>query len=115
MGEYIEGEKTLKDLFVSDFWPLVVEKIQNCELLTESTKATNPDELVRLEYNLKRGDRVKVYREFIWAFNKNWIEVNITELAYFLAKNTNLTTSPDIQTRSETIRRLYNNYNKKFT
>ena len=37
MGKYIEGEKTLKDLFVSDFWPLVVEKIRNCELLTEST------------------------------------------------------------------------------
>ena len=115
MGNLIEGEKTLKDLFVSNFWPKIVEKIENCELLSESTKATNPNELVRLEYIFKRGERMKVYREFIWAFNKKWMVVSVTELAEYLAKNTNLTTSPDIQTRSETIRRLYNNYNKKFT
>ena len=43
--------KTLKGLFVPDFWPEVKEIIKACELMTEASKAVDPDDMVDIEFD----------------------------------------------------------------
>lgn len=115
MKKKSERAQTLLGLFLPHFWPKVKEAIMVCELVSEATKSINPEEIVRLDFDFKRGDRVKVYREFVHAITKGWMAVNVTVLSDYLAENSNLSTNSDSNIRRETIRRLIGNYKEKYT
>lgn len=48
--------KTLKGLFVPDFWPEVKEKIKACEFMTEASKAVDPDDMVDIEFDFEKSN-----------------------------------------------------------
>ena len=56
---------TLLGLFAANFRVKAVEMIRECKMVSNVTKKTSPLQLLEIVFVLKRGDKVKVYREMI--------------------------------------------------
>ena len=106
--------KTLKGLFVPDFWEDVKEIIGKCKLMTRASKAVDLDDLTDIEFVFERGDKMVVYREFIQAFKKGWVVVRLSVVIQYLAEHTNLANNSDLPTRINTIRQGFKRHRLVF-
>lgn len=110
-----KGAKTLLGLFLPEFWPDVRKNIEECKLMSEATKAVNPDYLVDIEFVFERGDRMVVYREFVHALNKKMFRYKLSVVITYLAEHSNLAESEHLQTRINTIRQGFKRHKKNFS
>ena len=110
-----ERVKALKGLFVPDSWPKVKEIIGMCELMTAASKAVDPDDLVSIEFDFERGDKMAVYREFIHAANKGWINVRLCVVIYYLAEFSNLADSESLENRINAIQQGFKRYKSNYS
>lgn len=110
-----ERVKALKGLFVPDFWPDVKEIIVKCKLMTEKSKAVDPDDLINIEFDFERGEKMVVYREFIHAINKGWIKVRLCVVIFYLAEYSNLADSDSRENRINTIQQGFKRYKSNYS
>lgn len=97
-------EKSLLGLFYPAHRRDVKDMIQECPYIKESLKAMCPEEIVKIEFDLVRGDKQRIYREIAFMIKKEWLMINVKDLARYLAENSNLADSENFETRTETIR-----------
>lgn len=107
--------KTLKGLFVPDFWPEVKEIIKACELMTEASKAVDPDDMVDIEFDFEKSNKMVVYREFIHAVNKGWVKVRLCVVIFYLAKYSNLADSDSLENRINAIHQGFKRYKSNYS
>ena len=111
----IERTKALSSLFYPKFWKELKALLQACEMISDSTKALDFEEIVDIEFVFANGNKQKVYCELIHAIKNGWVRVNQKQLAIYLAEYTNLACSPDLGTRINTIHNFLSRYKKYFT
>ena len=111
----IERTKALSCLFYPKFWKELKALIQACEMISDSTKALELEEIVDIEFIFAHGMRRKVYCELIHAIKNGWLRVEQKVLAIYLAEHTNLASSPCLETRINTIIHFLSSYKKYFT
>ncbi len=97
-------EKSLLGLFYPAYRRNIKEIINECPYLKDSVKGMCPEEIVEIEFDLARGDKLRVYREIAFMIKKGWLMVSVKELARYLAEHSNLADSENYETRTETIR-----------
>ena len=73
----IERSETLQGLFWPKYYKEIKRLISECEIISESIKTTTFEDIVNLEFDFKRGDKVTIYREFIHAIKKELAEAGI--------------------------------------
>ena len=81
--------------------------------LADSSQADNLDSSTYIEFRNKRGDKVKIYRNLVRAYDRGWFKLSMIALARYLATHTNLAANSDIEQRTDTIYhflKLYKNY-----
>lgn len=107
--------KTLLGLFLPEFWPEVRKIIEACKLMSEASKAINIDYLVDIEFVFERGEKMTIYREFIRAFKKGWMRVEMKVVIMYLAEHSNLASSDTLEKRINAIRQGFKRYRKNFS
>ena len=110
-----ERANTLSSLFYPKFWKDIKELIQECEMISDSTKALDFEEIVDIEFVFANGNKQKVYCELIHAIKNGWVRVNQKQLAVHLAKHSNLANSPLLETRINTILHFLSRYKIYYT
>ena len=110
-----ERANTLSSLFYPKYWRELKALLQACEMISDSTKALDIEEIVDIEFVFVNGRKQKVYCELIHAIKNGWVRVNQKQLAIYLAEYTNLACSPDLGTRINTIHNFLSRYKKYFT
>ena len=108
-----ERANTLSSLFYPKFWKELKALLQACEMISDSTKALDFEEIVDIEFVFANGNKQKVYCELIHAIKNGWVRVNQKQLAIYLAEHSNLAGNADVTTRIDTIYRMLKHYKKK--
>ena len=101
---------TLKGLFWPKYYRDIKRIISECEIISESIKTTIFEDITDLKFDFKRGDKVTIYREFIYAINKGWLRVEQRVVIRYLAEHSNLTDSDTLKRRVNTIRQGFKRY-----
>ncbi len=83
--------------------------------MVEPNQTNDLDKVIYIEFRNKRGDKVKIYRDLVRAFDRGWFKLSMIELARYLAKHTNLATNPDVEQRTDTIYHFLKKYKNTFT
>ncbi len=111
----IKRSKTLKGLFWPKYHRDVMRIISQCEIVFESIKNANFEDIVNLDFNLKKGDKMTIYREFIRAIKNGWVRVEQRTVIRYLAENSNLASSDTLDKRINAIRQGFKRYKKHFS
>ena len=110
-----ERANTLSSLFYPKFWKELKALLQACEMISDSTKALDFEEIVDIEFVFANGNKQKVYCELIHAVKNGWVRVDQRQLAIYLAEYTNLADNPNLLTRINTIAHFLSQYKRNFT
>ena len=103
-----ERSETLQGLF----WPKYYKEIKL--LISESIKTTTFEDIVNLEFDFKRGDKVTIYREFIHAIKKGWVRVEQRVVVRYLAEQSNLADGDTLNRRINAIRQGFKRYKNNY-
>ena len=106
--------ETLQGLFWPKYYKEIKLLISECEIISESIKTTIFEDIVNLEFDFKRGDKVTIYREFIHAIKKGWVRVEQRVVIRYLAEHSNLTDSDTLKRRVNTIRQGFKRYKNNY-
>ena len=109
-----ERSETLQGLFWPKYYKEIKRLISECEIISESIKTTTFENIVNLEFDFKRGDKVTIYREFIHAIKKGWVRVEQRAVIRYLAEHSNLTDSDTLKRRVNTIRQGFKRYKNNY-
>jgi len=110
-----ERVETLQGLFWPRFWAKIEEMMSKSDIISETTKSVGFKDINHIHFVFKRGDKMKIYREFIHAFENEWVRVEPYVVVRYLAEYTNMTNCDDMQTRINTIRQGFKRYRKHYT
>jgi len=71
--------------------------IRECKMVSNVTKKTSSLQLLEIGFVLKKGDKVKVYRELVRIIANGSLAVSKRELARYFAKRTNFADNLEIK------------------
>ena len=72
------------------------------------------EDIVNLEFDFKRGDKVTIYREFIHAIKKGWVRVEQRVVVRYLAEQSNLADGDTLNRRINAIRQGFKRYKNNY-
>lgn len=107
--------KTLMGLFWPKYHRDMMKIISQCEILCESIKNKKFEDIIDLEFVFERGDKMTIYREFIRAFKKGWMRVEMKVVIMYLAEHSNLTSGDTQKKRINAIRQGFKRYKKNYS
>ena len=106
--------ETFKGLFWPKYYKEIKRFISECEIISESIKTANFEDIVDLKFNFKRGDKVTIYREFIHAIKKGWVRVEQRVVVRYLAEQSNLADGDTLDRRINAIRQGFKRYKNNY-
>ena len=109
-----ERSETLQGLFWPKYYKEIQRIISECEIISESIKTTIFEDIVNLEFDFKRGDKVTIYREFIHAIKNDWIRVEQRVVIRYLAEHSNLASGDTLIKRINAIRQGFKRYKSNY-
>jgi hypothetical protein len=104
MRQDIKREKSLLGLFYPAYRRNIKEMIKECPYMKDYLKVMCPEEIVEIEFDLVRGDKLRVYREISYMIKNGWLMISVKGLSRYLAEHSNLADNENYKTRAETIR-----------
>ena len=107
--------ETFKGLFWPKYYNEIKLIISECEIISESIKATIFEDITNLEFDFKRGDKVAIYREFIKAIKKGWLRVEQSVVIRYLAEQSNLADGDTLNRRINAIRQGFKRYKNTYS
>ena len=107
--------ETFKGLFWPKYYKEIKRFISECEIISESIKTTNFEDIVDLKFDFKRGDKVTIYREFIHAIKKGWLRVEQRVVVRYLAEQSNLADGDTLDRRINAIRQGFKRYKNHYS
>ena len=110
-----ERSETLQGLFWPKYYKEIKLLISECEIISESIKTANFEDIVDLKFDFKRGDKVTIYREFIHAIKKGWVRVEQRAVIRYLAEHSNLTSGDTLNKRINAIRQGFKRYKNHYS
>ena len=85
------GGQTLTGIAMPNFQDEIRELVDSWKpYLVERHTADDLEKMIYFKFRNKRGDKVKIYRDLVRAYNKGWFKVSLIDLAKYLAIHTNL-------------------------
>lgn len=113
--EQVIGRQTLIGIAMPNFQDKIQTLVDSWKpYLADPSRAIDLDNLVYIEFKNKRGDKVKIYRDLVRAFDRGWFKLSMIDLARYLAMHTNLATNPDVDQRTDTIYHFLKKYKNTF-
>ena len=106
--------ETFKGLFWPKYYKEIKRFISECEIISESIKTANFEDIVDLKFDFKRGDKVTIYREFIYAIKKGWVRVEQRVVVRYLAEQSNLADGDTLDRRINAIRQGFKRYKNNY-
>ena len=106
--------ETFKGLFWPKYYKEIKRLISECKIISESIKTANFEDIVDLKFDLKRGDKVTIYREFIYAIKNGWLRVEQRVVVRYLAEQSNLADGDTLDKRINTIRQGFKRYKNHY-
>ena len=110
----IKRSETFKGLFWPKYYKEIKRLISECKIISESIKTTIFEDITDLKFDFKRGDKVTIYREFIYAINKGWLRVEQRVVVRYLAEQSNLADGDTLDKRINTIRQGFKRYKNHY-
>ena len=107
--------ETFKGLFWPKYYKEIKRFISECEIISESIKTANFEDIVDLKFDFKRGDKVTIYREFIHAIKKGWVRVEQRVVVRYLAEQSNLADGDTLDRRINAIRQGFKRYKNHYS
>ena len=107
--------ETFKGLFWPKYYKDIKRLISECKIISESIKTANFEDIVDLKFDLKRGDKVTIYREFIYAIKKGWVRVEQRVVVRYLAEQSNLADGDTLDRRINAIRQGFKRYKNHYS
>ena len=110
------GGQTLTGIAMPNFQDEVQELVDSWKpYMVEPDSVDDLDKVIYIQFRNKRGDKVKIYRDLVRAYNKGWFKVSLIDLAKYLAIHTNLRSNKDVELRINTIYHFLKMYKNYFT
>lgn len=110
------GGQTLTGIAMPNFQDEIRELIDSWRpYMAEPIRANNLEKVIYILFRNKRGDKVKIYRDLVRAYNRGWFKVSLIDLAKYLAIHTNLGPNKDVEQRINTIYHFLKMYKNYFT
>jgi predicted nucleotidyltransferase len=106
--------ETFKGLFWPKYYKDIKRLISECKIISESIKTANFEDIVDLKFDFKRGDKVTIYREFIYAIKNGWLRVEQRVVVRYLAEQSNLADGDTLDKRINTIRQGFKRYKNHY-
>jgi predicted nucleotidyltransferase len=107
--------ETFKGLFWPKYYKDIKRLISECKIISESIKTANFEDIVDLKFDFKRGDKVTIYREFIYAIKKGWLRVEQSVVIRYLAEQSNLADGDTLNRRINAIRQGFKRYKNTYS
>ena len=107
--------ETFKGLFFSKYYKDIKRLISECKIISESIKTANFEDIVDLKFDFKRGDKVTIYREFIYAIKNGWLRVEQRVVVRYLAEQSNLADGDTLDRRINAIRQGFKRYKNHYS
>ena len=107
--------ETFKGLFWPKYYKEIKRFISECEIISESIKTANFEDIVDLKFDFKRGDKVTIYREFIYAIKNGWLRVEQRVVVRYLAEQSNLADGDTLDRRINAIRQGFKRYKNHYS
>ena len=107
--------ETFKGLFWPKYYKDIKRLISECKIISESIKTANFEDIVDLKFDFKRGDKVTIYREFIYAIKKGWVRVEQRVVVRYLAEQSNLADGDTLDRRINAIRQGFKRYKNHYS
>ena len=110
-----ERSETLQGLFWPKYYKDIKRLISECKIISESIKTANFEDIVDLKFDFKRGDKVTIYREFIYAIKNGWLRVEQRVVIRYLAEQSNLADGDTLDRRINAIRQGFKRYKNHYS
>ena len=107
--------ETFKGLFWPKHYKDIKRLISECKIISESIKTANFEDIVDLKFDFKRGDKVTIYREFIYAIKNGWLRVEQRVVVRYLAEQSNLADGDTLDRRINAIRQGFKRYKNHYS
>ncbi len=107
--------ETFKGLFWPKYYKDIKRLISECKIINESIKTANFEDIVDLKFDFKRGDKVTIYREFIYAIKNGWLRVEQRVVVRYLAEQSNLADGDTLDRRINAIRQGFKRYKNHYS
>lgn len=110
------GGQTLTGIAMPNFQDEIRELVDSWKpYLVERYSADDLEKMIYFKFRNKRGDKVKIYRDLVRAYNKGWFSVSLIDLAKHLAIHSNLAPNKEVELRISTIYHFLKIYKNTFT
>ena len=107
--------ETFKGLFWPKYYKDIKRLISECKIISESIKTADFEDIVDLKFDFKRGDKVTIYREFIYAIKNGWLRVEQRVVVRYLAEQSNLADGDTLDRRINAIRQGFKRYKNHYS
>ena len=111
----IKRSETFKGLFWPKYYKEIKRLISECKIISESIKTADFEDIVDLKFDFKRGDKVTIYRELIYAIKNGWLRVEQRVVVRYLAEQSNLADGDTLDKRINAIRQGFKRYKNHYS